>query len=210
MGPSRVLIVRSPILTYVCYDSLKPENVLIDADGYALLTDFGLSKETMSGQDSKARSLVGTPEYLAPEILESQREYGFACDWWSFGVLLYEMLSGLPPFYSTDRQVLFHNIRNNEVQFAKFHDTVTRDLIVRLLAKDPRARLADPEEIMNHQFFAKIDWQRMLARKCTTPYKPEVQGPLDVRHFEAEYTNKPILSPPSPSALLELPSETGY
>ena len=116
---------------------MKPENILIDADGYALLTDFGLSKENMAGEDPRARSLVGTAEYLAPEILENKSEYGFACDWWSFGVLLFEMLSGLPPFYSTDREVLFANIRNNEVQFQKYHDAVTRDLLYRLLAKNP-------------------------------------------------------------------------
>ena len=142
---------------------------------------------------------MGTAEYLAPEILDSKPEYGFACDWWSFGVLLYEMIAGLPPFYSTDRRVLFDNIRNQEVTFYKCHDTVTRDLLYRLLAKEPRMRLADPEEIMEHQFFAKINWQKMLARQCTTPYKPEITGPLDLSHFEAEYTNKPhMLSPPSP------------
>jgi len=144
---------------------LKPENVLIDADGFALLTDFGLSKENMTGDEQgKARSLVGTAEYLAPEILDSKPEYGFACDWWSFGVLLYEMIAGLPPFYSTDRRILFDNIRNQEVTFYKCHDPVTRDLLYRLLAKEPRMRLSDPEEIMEHQFFAKIDWQKMLAR----------------------------------------------
>ena len=81
---------------------MKPENVLIDAEGFAMLTDFGLSKENMNEQD-QARSLVGTAEYLAPEILDRKRQHGFACDWWSFGVILYEMISGLPPFYSTDR-----------------------------------------------------------------------------------------------------------
>ena len=81
--------------------SLKPENVLIDANGFALLTDFGLSKENMT-EGNQATSLCGTPEYLAPEVLANRREYGKACDWWSFGVLLYEMISGVPPFYSRD------------------------------------------------------------------------------------------------------------
>ena len=149
--------------------------------------------------------MVGTAEYLAPEILDSNRHYGFACDWWSFGVLLYEMLTGLPPFYSQDRQVLFSNIRNKEVVFHKFHDPVTRDLLLRLLVKDPKQRLVDPAEMMRHPFFAKIDWQKMLARQCTTPYVPEVQGPLDVRHFEIEYTNEPVaLSPGSSSPLQNL------
>ena len=89
--------------------SLKPENVLIDADGYALLTDFGLSKENMK-DGRNATSLCGTAEYLAPEILQKQRNYGMEVDWWSFGVLLYEMISGLPPFYSTDRKALFKRI----------------------------------------------------------------------------------------------------
>ena len=88
---------------------MKPENVLIDADGYALLTDFGLSKENMT-DTHRAKSLCGTAEYLAPEILAKTREYGKECDWWSFGVLLYEMITGSPPFYSTDRKELFQKI----------------------------------------------------------------------------------------------------
>ena len=115
------------------------------------------------------------------------------------------MLTGLPPFYSQDRQVLFSNIRNKDVVFHKFHDPVTRDLLLRLLVKDPKQRLVDPAEMMRHPFFAKIDWQKMLARQCNTPYVPEVQGPLDVRHFEQEYTNEPVaLSPGSSSPLQTL------
>lgn len=76
-------------------------------------------------------------------------------------------------------------------------------MLYRLLAKQPHMRLAEPDEIMAHPFFAKINWDKMMARQCTTPYKPEVKGPLDLRHFEQEYTNKaPILSPPSPQSKL--------
>jgi len=87
----------------VVYRDLKPENVLIDAEGYALLTDFGLSKENIT-DSSRATSLCGTAEYLAPEVLEKERSYGKPCDWWSFGCVIYEMLTGHPPFYSQDRQ----------------------------------------------------------------------------------------------------------
>ena len=73
---------------------------------------------------------------------------------------------------------------------------MTRDLLSRLLVKDPTERLIDPVEIMRHPFFAQIDWESMMERRCTTPYKPEVQGPLDLSHFEAEQTNKPLFSPP--------------
>jgi len=93
-------------------NSLKPENVLIDKDGYAKLTDFGLSKETMQG--CLATSFCGTCEYLAPEIIAKERCYGQACDWWSFGCVLYEMLTAMPPFYSKKRDELFDLIKTRQ------------------------------------------------------------------------------------------------
>ena len=89
---------------------MKPENILIDAEGFALLTDFGLSKENISAS-KRAKSLCGTAEYLSPEVLELDRNYGKETDWWSFGCVIYEMLTGHPPFYSTDRKKMFEDIR---------------------------------------------------------------------------------------------------
>lgn len=86
----------------ICAVSLKPENILIDAEGFALLTDFGLSKENMTAT-TKAKSLCGTAEYLSPEVLAPLRSYSTECDWWSFGCVIYEMLTGHPPFYSANR-----------------------------------------------------------------------------------------------------------
>ena len=90
---------------------MKPENVLIDKDGYAKLTDFGLSKENIrTNQDAK--TLCGTPEYLAPEVIE-RKGHGFAVDWWSCGCIIYEMLTGQPPFMlmNNNKEELFENIR---------------------------------------------------------------------------------------------------
>ena len=95
----------------IVYRDLKPENILISKDGYAILTDFGLSKENMFGQ--KTTSICGTSEYLAPEVY-LQVGYGMPCDWWSFGCVIFEMLSGLPPFYSKNRKEISRMIIKNE------------------------------------------------------------------------------------------------
>lgn len=122
---------------------------MIDASGFALLTDFGLSKENMT-DTSKAKSLCGTAEYLAPEVLERERNYGKSCDWWSFGCVIYEMLTGHPPFYSIDRKKMFEDIRNREVKFYDFHSPAAKDLITKLLVKDPETRLGSAEDIKKH------------------------------------------------------------
>jgi serum/glucocorticoid-regulated kinase 2 len=95
--------------------SLKPENVLIDKDGYIKVTDFGLSKQNILDNHS-AKSFCGTPEYLAPEIVEN-KGHGKAVDWWSLGAIVYEMLTGMPPFYSKDREKLFKNIKTGNIKY---------------------------------------------------------------------------------------------
>lgn len=100
----------------VIYRDLKPENILLDREGHIKLADFGLAKEGVSQATVGASSLCGTPEYLSPEVLNRQG-HGHAVDWWNLGMVLYEMLTGLPPWYTTDKSVLFDRIRTAPIKF---------------------------------------------------------------------------------------------
>lgn len=100
----------------VVYRDLKPENILLDGDGHIKLADFGLAKEGIHEAAEGAHSLCGTPEYLSPEVLDRQG-HGTAVDWWNLGMVLYEMLTGLPPWYTTDREKLFERLRSAPLKF---------------------------------------------------------------------------------------------
>mmetsp|Transcript_71073 Transcript_71073/g.171982 ORF Transcript_71073/g.171982 Transcript_71073/m.171982 type:complete len:659 (+) Transcript_71073:248-2224(+) len=184
----------------VIYRDLKPENVLLDHNGNVRLTDFGLSKENVPSTDSGAHSFCGTPEYLAPEIL-NRKGHGRAVDWWSLGALLYEMLTGLPPFYCRDRNQLFEKIRSGVLEFPDFVSEHARALLNGLLTREPSGRLGcgptDAEEIKNHPFFAEIDWDALHACRIPAPWKPMIAGSMDTSQFDAEFTSMPIVSPRS-------------
>jgi len=182
----------------IVYRDLKPENVLLDAKGHVRLTDFGLSKEGISSSSSGATSFCGTPEYLAPEIL-SRQGHGRAVDWWSLGALLYEMLTGLPPFYCRDRERLFEKIRQGHLDYPRTLTAGAQALLRGLLTKDPRRRLgsdaADAEMIQKHIFFDRIEWEKLGRGDIPPPWNPEINEQSDTRLFDPEFTGMPIHSP---------------
>ena len=178
-------------LFLISLNSLKPENVLINKDGYIKLTDFGLSKENISDNVS-AKSFCGTPEYLAPEIIEG-KGHGQAVDWWSLGSILYEMLTGLPPFYSKDREKLFQTIKTGEVKFYKFLSKEAVDLLTKLFIKDPEKRLGSGptglQDIESHPFFESINWESILVKKIKPPFTPKLRSETDTRYIDPEFTS---------------------
>ena len=167
--------------------------------GHVMLTDFGLSKEGISESFKGATSFCGTPEYLAPEIL-AREGHGQAVDWWSPGVLLYEMLTGLPPFYCRSRERLFEKIKSSRLRFPRFLSENVRDLLTQLLMRNVAHRIGAKangfDELREHPFFDRIDWDELLARKVAPPWKPPLQHCLDTSQFDNEFTSMPINSPP--------------
>lgn len=156
------------------YRDLKPENVLMDHNGYCKLTDFGLAKNIVI--NDLAKTFCGTPEYLAPETI-LDKGCNRPTDWWSLGILVYEMIFGIPPFYSVNVQKMYKNTILNPLKFKK-HTTCTdeaKDFIAGLLMKKPKQRLgstADVLEVMNHPWFKDINWQQLINKKIDMPYKP--------------------------------------
>jgi len=187
----------------IIYRDLKPENVLLDIDGHMKLTDFGLSKEGIADNFS-AKSMCGTPEYLAPEILD-KKGHGKAVDWYSLGALVYEMLTGLPPFYTRDREQLFARIRGGDLSYPSYITPNAKAMMQGLLNRDPNRRLGgagtDSAEIRTHAFFSGIDWAVAYARGLVPPFKPEVKGASDVGYFEAEFVDLPAVNSEAPGGL---------
>lgn len=177
----------------IVYRDLKPENILLDSQGHIILTDFGLCKENIE-PNGPTSTFCGTPEYLAPEVLHKQ-PYDRTVDWWCLGSVLYEMLYGLPPFYSRNTAEMYDNILNKPLQLKPNISNAARNLLEGLLQKDRTKRLGftdDFTEIKTHMFFSPINWDDLNAKKLTPPFNPNVTGPNDLRHFDPEFTDEPV------------------
>jgi len=175
----------------IVYRDLKPENILIDMDGHICITDFGLSKEI--NPEEGTHTFCGTPEYLAPEVLKGQG-HGTAVDWWSLGTLVYEMLTGLPPFYSQNINIMYQKILNGELRFPSFVSPEAQSLLEGLLTREVDKRLGSGPEgssnIRNHAFFSGIDFAKLEKRLVEPPFKPKVKSAMDTGQIDTTFTSE--------------------
>uniref|UniRef100_K7D8F6 non-specific serine/threonine protein kinase n=1 Tax=Pan troglodytes TaxID=9598 RepID=K7D8F6_PANTR len=200
----------------VVYRDLKLENLMLDKDGHIKITDFGLCKEGIK-DGATMKTFCGTPEYLAPEVLEDN-DYGRAVDWWGLGVVMYEMMCGRLPFYNQDHERLFELILMEEIRFPRTLSPEAKSLLAGLLKKDPKQRLgggpSDAKEVMEHRFFLSINWQDVVQKKLLPPFKPQVTSEVDTRYFDDEFTAQSItITPPDrydSLGLLELDQRTHF
>ena len=175
----------------VVYRDLKPENCLLDSEGHLLLTDFGLSKEAVDGEH-RCRSMTGTIEYMAPEVLQ-QQNYDTAVDWWSFGILGFDLLTGSSPFRANNDMKIKEKILKSKLVLPYFLSPDAKDLLTRFLRKEPKKRLGacmpkDMHTIKNHRFFRKIEWAKLERRELEPPIKPLITDPELAENFSTEFT----------------------
>uniref|UniRef100_A0A673I6M4 Ribosomal protein S6 kinase n=1 Tax=Sinocyclocheilus rhinocerous TaxID=307959 RepID=A0A673I6M4_9TELE len=187
----------------IVYRDLKLENILLDSNGHIVLTDFGLSKEFHEVE--RAYSICGTIEYMAPEIVAGgESGHDKAVDWWSMGVLMYELLTGGSPFTvdgnENSHSDIAERIMKKDPPFPKDMGPLAKDIIQQLLIKDPKKRLGSgpsgAQNVKRHPFYQKMNWEDLAAKKVPAPFKPVIRDELDVSNFAEEFTEMdPTYSP---------------
>ena len=192
----------------IVYRDVKPENLMLDDRGYVKLVDFGFAKQL----DDRTFTLCGTPEYLAPEII-SNVGHELAVDWWAVGILLYEMLSGAPPFEDGDQMALYRSILRGQVAYpATIFADSARDLISRLLVRTPTFRLGSlrrgTRDVSDHSFFKPINYATLMNGTACPPHVPILTSPKDIACFDT--LHEMDTRPPEPSWAYPVPSETDH
>jgi protein kinase A len=166
----------------IIYRNLKPENILINKNGYIKISDFGLSKVI----EDRTYTMCGTPGYLAPEIILN-KGYGLSVDWWAFGILLYEMICGVDPFADEDTMKIYENILERKIQFSSDFDDKSRSLIKHLLEPDLSKRYGNLKsgvnDIKNHPFFKSMNWDKLLRQEIEAPFIPKIKGDNELKYY---------------------------
>ncbi|XP_055792365.1 ribosomal protein S6 kinase alpha-4-like [Salvelinus fontinalis] len=190
----------------IVYRDIKLENILLDSEGHLVLTDFGLSKEFLEEEKERTYSFCGTIEYMAPEIIRGKSGHGKSVDWWSLGILMFELLTGASPFTlegeRNSQSEVSKRILHCEPPFPSMIGAVAQDLLRKLLVKDPHKRLGSgprrAEDIKTHAFFKGLSWSDLAEKKVVSPFKPEIRSELDTGNFAEEFTGmNPLYSPAS-------------
>jgi len=167
----------------IVYRDLKPENLLFDAEGYLKVVDFGFAKHIID----RTWTLCGTPEYLAPEII-TNKGHNLAVDWWAFGILMFEMLVGQPPFCADDPMDIYQKILRNRVAYPSSMSKAAKDLISKLLISVPAQRLGSLKkghrDISGHPFFKPLEFSALLKKEIKAPYIPNISSPTDTSNFD--------------------------
>uniref|UniRef100_A0A3Q1I4E9 cGMP-dependent protein kinase n=1 Tax=Anabas testudineus TaxID=64144 RepID=A0A3Q1I4E9_ANATE len=171
----------------VLYRDLKPENLMLDTEGYIKLVDFGFAKKIRCGQ--KTWTFCGTPEYVAPEIILN-KGHNFSVDFWSLGILVFELLTGSPPFSGTDQMMTYTFILKGieKMDFPRKITKRSEDLIRKLCRRNPSERLGNLKngitDIKKHRWFNGFNWEGLKARTLPSPLKRELTGPTDHSYFD--------------------------
>lgn len=188
----------------IIYRDIKLENILLDADGHIVITDFGLSKELTESSNGRSYSFCGTIEYMAPEVVRGSKSgHDISVDWWSVGVLCYELLTGASPFtvdgdQNSQSEISKRILKSTPPMLSSIQPRAN-DFITKLLNKDPSQRLGSgptaAEEIKSHPFFHGIDWARLADKGIPAPFKPKIKHELDTNNFSEEFTKMSATDP---------------
>ncbi|PVU90827.1 hypothetical protein BB559_004420 [Furculomyces boomerangus] len=199
----------------IIYRDLKPENILLNSDGHLVLTDFGLSKQSSRSRDKthsrsnsntsndsndeeKTNTFCGTPSYMAPEIFDLKKPYEKSVDWWSLGILIFEMLTGKVPFNGKSHKQVYESIIKKKIAFPKYVSSDAADLIRKLLKKVPEQRIGyganELEKIMKHRFFYGVNWNLLATnhKLVTPPIVPKISFDGDSSNFDPSFTSQAI------------------